>query len=262
MKVQGPGMIRLNSILAIALFSTLGAAKDKPLPLSPEAGVQLRDKTVTITRHEKPSFVAMTAGKAAFALLGTAAMISSGNAMVRDNEIADPADIVERELAGAVIRHYGLQVPTAPSTVIKQSSTKDLLALKVESDYLLDVRSGGWNFAYYPVHWGKYWVGYSVQVQLIDKRVGAVVANLACNSSTNKHEPFPTREALLDNKAQLLKDTTSALAWQCVHLLAKEEFGIPEGVVTPVPAELVDPAATYLAAHPGAYEVKEEEGRK
>jgi hypothetical protein len=48
----------------------------------------------------------------------------------------------------------------------------------VDADYLLDVRSGGWMFAYYPTHWGKYWVGYSVQVQLIDKRAGRLVIDL------------------------------------------------------------------------------------
>ena len=96
-------------------------------------------------------------------------------------------------------------------------------------------------FAYYPTHWGKYWVGYSVQVQLIDKRAGKLVSNMACNASTNKREPFPTKKALLDDRAQLLKDTTSGLGWNCVQLLARDQFHLPAGAVPAIPAELVDP---------------------
>lgn len=255
-------MIRNISIAALVLFATLAAAKDKPLPLAAEAATQLRDKTVTITRHEKPSFTAMTAGKAGFALIGSIAMVSAGNAIVRENEIADPADIVEHELVGALTRHYGLQAPAAPALVIKEEKLKDLLALKVDTDYLLDVRSGSWNFAYYPTQWGKYWVGYSVQVQLVDKRAGKLVSNLACNANTNKQQPYPTKDAMLADKAQLLKDITGSLGWRCVQLLAKEQFLVPEGVVPATPEQYADPAAAYLVAHPDAYGAKEEESKE
>jgi hypothetical protein len=217
-------MKRSLMFVFLSLVGTLALASDKPIPLSEDAGALLLGKTVTVTRHEKPSFIAMTAGKAAFAVLGVAAAVSAGNAMVKENGISDPADIIERELAGAVIRQHGMQQSAGPSPVIKGDSTKELLALKVDSDYLLDVRSGSWNIQYYPAQWGKYWVGYSVQVQLIDKRSGKLVSNMACNANTIKHQPYPTRNALLDNHAQLLKDITGALGWMCVQLLGKEQF--------------------------------------
>jgi hypothetical protein len=251
--------VKKNLIAMTCLFATVAAAGDKPLPLTLDAAADLHGKTITITRHEKPSFVAMTAGKATFALLGAGAMIAAGNTLVKENDIADPADIMERELAGAVVRHYGMQTPVSPSPVIKAEKTKDLLAVKVDTDYLLDVRSGGWNFAYYPTQWGRYWVGYSVQIELVDAKAGKVVSNLACNASTNKQQPYPTKEALLDNRAQLLKDITSALGWRCVQLLATEQFHLPAGTVAATPAEYVDPAAAYLTAHPGAYESKADE---
>jgi hypothetical protein len=37
-----------------------------------------------------------------FAMIGAAAMISAGNKIVRENEVSDPADIIESELLPAV----------------------------------------------------------------------------------------------------------------------------------------------------------------
>jgi len=47
-----------------------------------------------------------------------------------------------------------------------------------------------------------------------------------------------------------LKDTTSGLGWNCVQLLARDQFHLPAGAVPAIPAELVDPSAAYLSAHP------------
>ena len=52
-------------------------------------------------------------------------------------------------------------------------------------------------------------------------------ADVACNTNTIKHPAPPSKEALLDNQAQLLKDVLAALSWNCVQLLAKEPFAIP-----------------------------------
>jgi hypothetical protein len=85
-------MIKRTSLTFASLFlvATLAVAKDHPLPLSEDAGASLSGKTVTVTRHEKPSLVAMTPGKAMFALVGAAAMVAAGNAIVKDSDGAIP----------------------------------------------------------------------------------------------------------------------------------------------------------------------------
>jgi hypothetical protein len=228
------------------------SAKGKVLPLAESAAASLNGKTVAVVRHEKASFTAMTAGKATFAILGAGAMIVAGNKIVADNNIADPADVLERELVPAVIKHYGLVLKEGPAPVLKVSKPKDIAAALPDVDYILNVESVGWMFAYYPTEWSKYWIGYNGHVQLIERASGKLLADAFCNSGTNKHAASPTKDAMLENNAQLLKDVTTSLGWTCVHLLAKEEFRLPEGTATATPAEFVDPLTAYAQKQGGA----------
>jgi len=47
--------------------------------------------------------------------------------------------------------------------------------------------------------------------------------------------------------ASPLKDTTSGLGWNCVQLLARDQFHLPAGAVPAIPAELVDPVRPIWA---------------
>src|SRR4051812_2194318 len=98
---------RILLVVALAI-PMLASAKGKVVPLAEGAAAALNGKTVGVTRHAKASFTAMTPGKATFALIGAAAMISAGNKIVAENNIADPADVLEHELVPAIARQYGL----------------------------------------------------------------------------------------------------------------------------------------------------------
>lgn len=239
-------------VLASLAVSTLAAAKDVALPLPESAIPGLKDKTFIVTRHEKPSFVAMTAGKAAFAMFGAGAMIAEGNQIVKDNAIADPADVIDRNLAAALVSAYGMQQKPSPEAPIKAVKPADILKLGLEADYILDIRSGGWNFAYYPTDWNTYWVAYSAQIQLIDARSKALVSNLACNANSNKHANSPSKEALLGDGAKLLKEVTTGFGWTCLQLLGKEQFRLDASALPATPAEYVDPLLAYAGANPAA----------
>jgi hypothetical protein len=238
--------------VVVAALPLAAAAAKKPVPLTADSGAALAGKTIVVTRHEKPSFVAMTAGKAGFALIGFGAMVAAGNKIIADNEVADPADILERELVPAVAKHYNFTVKAGPSPVIKGKKPKEIAATQTEGDYILDLQSIGWQFAYYPTDWNSYWTAYSVQVQLIERASARVVSNVFCNANNNKHPASPSKESLLENKAQLLKDVTTNHGWACVHVLAKDQFLLPEGAVAAIPAEYADPLAAYKARGPGA----------
>jgi hypothetical protein len=65
-------------------------------------------KTVVLTARPTASFVAMTAGKAAFGLVGVLAMIEAGNALVTENGIEDPAPLLGQALLNSAQSHYGV----------------------------------------------------------------------------------------------------------------------------------------------------------
>jgi len=226
----------------IALVSVAAAAKDKDkvtaLPAS--AAAELSGKVLAVTRHKKADFTAFTAGKATFALLGAGAMIVAGNKIVEENQIADPADILEAELAPAVARKFGMTLKPGSGLFVDGGKPKQIVAVQPEADYILDLQSNGWNFAYYPSDWNTYWIGYAVQASLFDKS-GKQLAKMSCYTDTQKHPKSPGKDEMLANDAQLLKDVTASLGWICLQRVAKQEFGLAEGEVTATPAELTDP---------------------
>lgn len=227
----------------LMLVAMPALAKDQILPLAEADAAALQGKTVALTVHPRPSFVAMTAGKATFALFGVAAMTSAGNDLVDSNKVADPAGIVRDNMSAALHDAFGAQLLAVDTKQTEAKKPKDIAALHPEADYVLDVRSGGWNYGYFASDWDKYWVGYSVQVQLIDTKAARQVSNLACTASTQQNPQRPSRDQLHANGAQLLKDVTAALGWLCVQMLAKEQFRLPADKIPAIPTTYFDPLA-------------------
>lgn len=229
------------------LLAASASAKDKVIPLSEADAAALRGKTVALTLHERPSFTAGTAGKATFALLGAGAMIAAGNKLVDENGVQDPGILVRAQLAAILRDVYGATVLDADRETTAAKKPKDIAALHPQADYVLDVRSGGWMFFYYPTDWNDYWVGYSVQSQLVDTKTARQVSNMACNANTNQSPVRPSREQLIQDRAQLLKDVTQHLGWICTQLLAKEQYRLAPEQTPAIPAEYENPLARLAA---------------
>ena len=113
-------------VVAVALgLASFGAqAKDDLVPLSEADAAGLQGKIAAVTTHKTPSFVAMTAGKAAFALLGAAGMIKAGNTFVEKNAIQDPAVLLREQLGAALRDAYGLQLSPADTAVTEEKKDR------------------------------------------------------------------------------------------------------------------------------------------
>jgi hypothetical protein len=155
-------------------------------------------------------------------------------------------------LAPALVKQYGVKLtPESGHAITPGNDLKQIIAAAPGTDFILDIRSIGWNFNYYPTHWGTYWVGYGVQVQLVDTKAGTVVSNMPCGNNTMKNAAAPSKEALLENGAQLLKDVLASSSWTCTLLLAKEQFRIAPENLPEMPAAITDPLAAFAAKHSG-----------
>lgn len=235
--------MRVLGSIALLLLAAGASAKDKVIPLSDTDGVALRGKTVALTVHERPSFTAGTAGKATFGLLGAGAMIAVGNKLVDDNGVQDPAIQVRTQLAALLRDSYGAHVLEVDAQPTKATKPKDIAALHPQADYVLDVRSTGWMFFYYPADWNSYWVNYTADSQLVDTKTARPVSSMGCRADTRKSSTRPSREQLIDEKAQLLKDITQHLGWTCTQMFAKEQYRVAAEQVPAIPAEYQDPMA-------------------
>ena len=229
--------------VALLLLAAGASAKEKLVPLSETDAAALRGKTVALTVHKRPSFTAGTAGKATFGLFGAGAMIAAGNKLVDENGVQDPAVLVRDQLVRLLRDTYGANVLEVDTQATEATKPKEIAALHPQSDYVLDVRSTGWMFFYYPSDWNSYWVNYTVQSQLVDAKNARQVSNMACRADTRKSPVRPSREQLIDDKAQLLKDVTQHLGWICTQMFATEQYRIAAEQVPAIPAEYEDPMA-------------------
>lgn len=217
-------LLKKFGILVCLLSAVLatGCVSVKHAPLTKAASESLQDASITTTRYPTPDFSAMTAGKASFALVGAAAMISAGNKIVKENNIPDPAIAITEGLIKKLEASRNSKVLPNTGNPVKKDDVKSLVAGHKGADYLLDVKTINWMFSYYPTDWTHYRVIYNARLRLIDTRTSKVIAETMCQTVQGDDNNPPTHDQLLENNASLLKDYLSKGASQCVDVLAKD----------------------------------------
>lgn len=213
-------MFRFGTAIALAL--TLGACTTvKHSPISQDSLDKLEGRSVATVSYERPDFAAFTAGKAAFAMIGAAAMISEGNTIVKENAIEDPAIAISTALQGKLAAAKRT-TPMASTTVVKKDDIATVVAANPGSDFLLDVKTLSWMFNYYPTDWAHYRVTYNARLRLIDTVTKTVVAQSACASVQGDDKNPPTKDQLLENNAELLKSYLDKASVACAEVLARD----------------------------------------
>lgn len=192
--------MRRMIILAAGLVAFAGCVSTKIVPLQQARMASLQGKTLTVAKRDKPSFGAMTAGKAALGLIGAAAMIAKGNSIVQENNVEDPAGYIATELANDLATAHFMTVVPAEGG----------------ADILLDVRTVNWSFVYFPTDWNSYRVIYSTKLKLTDTKSRKVLAEGFCARIPEKSDGAPGYEELMADQAARLKEELKAGADQCI----------------------------------------------
>lgn len=217
----------MNTKIFVSIFSLIVLAGCVSAPtkvLTAQSTSQLSGRSVTSTRYGKPDFVAMTAGKAMFAVIGAAAMVVAGNKIVSENGIEDPAISISAQLTNR-LRQMGMMAHQNQS-VASDDKVGALTSTYPGVDYLLDVKTINWSFSYYPTDWTHYRVNYSARVRLINTANGAIVGQFLCNSTQEDPQAPPTYDQLLANNAAQLKKYLEMAGNACVADAAKQVLGV------------------------------------
>ncbi len=203
---------KLRVILLSLLVPLLASCvSTKEIPLSDPSAV--RGKSGLRTERERPGFAAVTAGKATGAAFGAiggaiagAAMVSSGNAIVSENGIEDPANWIGQELAASLKSKHGASIKGTRK--VTDEKPEAIAKACSDADFALDVRTINWSLAYFPVNWGTYRVIYSAQLRIIDCKSGEVVAQGFYARLPEKSDDSPDWDELVekDNAARLKKE--------------------------------------------------------
>jgi len=239
--------------LATAFFAA-GCVSVQEIPMTAASVDVVRGRELSLSVRDKPDFGAMTAGKMAggalFGALGGAiagsAMVSAGNELVAQNAIADPAEKIGATL-GATLREKLAARPVAFRTRLSSDEVTEVTKAPSGMDLVLDVRTIGWGFVYFPTSWSKYRVIYSARARLLDARKGQVLAESGCAMPVAEDaDAAPTYDELLANGAARLKGELQKAADYCAGQFASKMFSLT--LVAAAPAEPPASAATQQLA--------------
>lgn len=211
-------MIRV-CIVAIALAVLTGCVSTKAIPLNQEAIAIRQGGTAVTSAREKPAFSAMTAGKAMFGMIGAAAMVTTGNEIVRSNSVDDPATYIGEKLLADLASRYALTVVPKTGALADTNEPDKLSRLYSNADLLLDVQTVNWSLAYFPTDWNSYRVIYSVKIRLIDTKKAKAIAEGFCARVPDKADNAPGYDQLVGNNAAGLKQELSLAADYCINEL-------------------------------------------
>jgi len=202
-----------------------GCVSTKTVELPLERQSKWQGKTVALTDRPRAGFVAMTAGKAAFAVIGVAAMVSAGKTIVEENGIEDPAPHLARDLLVVAEKQYAVVAATTPPVKIDTTDIAQLAHAAAGADILLDVQGVAIDFRYLPVQWGHYVVDTSYKLRIIDVANSSLIAEGFCRQSLPETDA-KTKDELLANKAALLKSTIDKQRDKCLDELKQKVLAI------------------------------------
>jgi hypothetical protein len=189
-------------VCLMAALALGGCASVKPEQAPSEAVDALKGQPLTAVTYTRPDFSAMTYGRAAIGgLIGGAVMISEGNAVVKDNDIPDPAVAI----------------------AARPAKLDDEVSLSRDAGHkgvLLDVETINWMFVYYPLDWTHYRIMYVGRARLIDANAGKRIAQAPCVYQSDDKTP-PTYDQMMADKAALLKNMLAAAADSCVDKMSR-----------------------------------------
>jgi len=216
-------MTHLLRLCAVALSLGLTACvSTQKVPLRPEQASSLRGQTVIASQHPKPTFAAVTPGKAAFGMIGAAAMMAEGNAQIRNNQVGDPAEQIGRELAATLASKLGMKVVPGGGRVASGDQAAAVARAYPDARYVVDVRTINWSCAYYPFGWGSYRVIYSAKLRLIDTQTAAVLCEGFYSRIPNDQSKAFSYDELMNHQAAGLKAELGKAAQEAVAFFRGE----------------------------------------
>lgn len=219
-------MKKLAIVIAAATLAT-GCATVEKVALDPGIATSMKGKTVVrTTRAAKPDFVAMTPTKAAFGMVGALSAISAGNELIKENNIAVPADAIGQRLGEQLQGVRGMQFAAMPLTVTSEEAAQIATAASGTADYVLDVQTKGWMLSYFPTSWGRYRVIHTAHARMIDVANKKVVAQGVCARNPENAEGAPTYDDLVNNQAAGLKNELTLAATECTTILQHEVLAL------------------------------------
>jgi len=216
----------MRQILSFTIAATVlsGCTTVTPKSIDIKSSASLAHQTVAITTRSAPSFFAQTPYNAVFSLPGVLFAYSSGNDLIAQNQVVDPAAAIANGLRTALGSAQSIQVAAQPLAVTGDDANQIAQAARGKARFVVDVETLGWGFRYYSSAWSRYTLFYGARARLIDVDSGAIVAESGCSMNKTPVDTSPTHDELVANHAELIKQGLAAAEVDCVRVFGTVMF--------------------------------------
>ncbi len=208
-------------ICAAALAVAVSGCVSAPIKTVNSADA-LRGKTIVLSEYAKPNFMAQTAARVEFGLFGLAAAIHAGNELVQEDSIADPSVAVAEKIADDLASSRADKLLPNNHAVAPNDDVSTLLKTYPGADLIIDVKTIGWSYIYYPTHWNTYHVLYTSRLRVLDGKSGNLIAQALCKNGNGDPSTAPSGSELLADHAKALKDLLQKAGNDCVAVYEKQ----------------------------------------
>lgn len=204
-------------VLGVAMATLLAGCATAPnVAINTTAGAALQGKTIVHTRRTMPTFSVLKPVHAVLGPLGGALAVSTGHAIVKTNQVADPAVAIGAALLKEIATRRSMDV-LEPGMPVDSSDPARITAIaRGQVNYVLDVETGYWTMAYFPSYWNHYRLMYNANARLIDASSGRIVAQSTCKHAPESKVNAPTYEQLIGSNAEGLKKALQNATDACI----------------------------------------------
>lgn len=166
-------------------------------------------------RTAPPVFIALTPGKAAFAVVGAFAMIAEGKKIVEANGLEDSGPAMAAGLAGLFAASKQARLSETPVTITDEHTDK-ILAAGNGARYIVDVGVNAWEAMYFSTDWSHYALMYGARLRIFDTATGKIILNGRCFIKPVKTPDAPSYDELMADRAARLKAMTATASQACL----------------------------------------------
>ena len=209
----------------MAFMVTACASVPDATPVKDTAALKSASGSLVSILETQPMIMHNQSSKAAFGVLGSVANVASGDKLVKDINLENPAPAMEASLKAYLTSKTGLNAGTDLDYSAKDAKKPKKLPLG-EADYVLDVTTKLWGVNYFPTNWVNYQTYYTGDITLFDGTTGDIVAQNVCQYKyPETAAESPSYTELVSNNGTLLKANVQRLADRCVEDFKTKALG-------------------------------------
>jgi hypothetical protein len=194
------------ALLALSTIFLTGCVSTTNVPIQQNRLAQLSGATLAVTSRPVPAFADFKPSNAMFGMIGGLAAVSSGNELIREHNIKDPAPKIGDALAQHLAATWQMNPLSGVTVPIDTGNVEEIAkAATGKADVVLDIQTVNWSLFYLALKWNRYQVVYTVKLRLIDARKKELIAEGFNAWKTPESTGYSTYDELFADNASILR---------------------------------------------------------